>query len=189
MAIFIKGKTTCRICGQVFTSSADMVGFPNMELPIGLEALGDSCLHRSCLDTHARRDELLEAWTQHWLAQTERVGTEVSGNRHGVLIFSKRRFTFAALETFVEVEDHVEAFNRLRAFFMSFNGRETLSTVTTWNTYELAPVAVGVRLRVMANAAPTTTLRATQESAVLDYEFTTERYEGFALGWTDLASR
>ena len=189
MAIFIKGKTTCRICGQVFTSSAGMVGFPNMELPAGLGELGDSCLHRSCLDAHARRDELLQAWKQHWIAQAERAGTEASVNQYGVVIFNKRRFTFAALDSFVELEDQVEVFNQLRAYFASFNGREPLSTVTTWNAYELAPSAAGTRLLVTANPSPSTTLRATQENTVLDYEFTAERWMGFARGWGDLASR
>lgn len=189
MAIFIKGKTTCRICGQVLTSSAGMVGFPNMELPAGLGKLGDSCLHRSCLDAHARRDELLQAWKQHWMVQAERAGADASVNQHGVVIFNKRRFTFAALESFVEFEDQVEVFDQLRAFFGSFNGREQLSTATTWNTYELVPRAAGTCLLVTTNAAPAMALRATQESAVLDSEFTAERWAGFALAWQATESR
>ena len=189
MAIFIKGKTTCRICGQVLTSNAGMVGFPSTELPAGLGELGDSCLHRSCLDAHARRDELLQAWKQHWLAQAERAGADASVNRHGVVIFNKRRFTFAALDSFVELEDQMEVFDQLRAFFASFNGREPLSTVTTWNAYELAPSSVGVRLLMTASASPSAALRATQESVVLDYEFTAERWTGFVHGWGDLALR
>jgi hypothetical protein len=189
MAIFIKGKTTCRICGQVLTSSAGMVGFPNMELPSALGELGDSCLHRSCLDTHARREELLNAWKQHWLAQAERAGVAAPVNQHGVVIFNKRRFTSAALDSFVELEDQAEVFEQLRAFFASFNGCEPLSTVTTWNAYELTPGAVGTRLLVTANASSSTALRATEESAVLDYEFTAALWTGFVHGWGDLASR
>lgn len=189
MAIFINGKTMCRICGQALTSSAGMVGLPSMELPPGLDELGDSCLHRSCLDVHARRDDLLQAWKQHWLTQADRTGAHASVNRHCVVIFSKRRFTFAALDSFIELEDQVEVFDQLRAFFGSFNGREPLSTATTWNVYELTPGSLGARLLVKANALPSAALRSTQESAVLDYEFTAERLTEFIHGWGDLASR
>jgi hypothetical protein len=189
MAIFIKGKTTCRICGQVLTANAGMVGFPSMGLPSGLGELGDSCLHRNCLDAHARHDELLQAWRQHWLAQAERAGADASVNRHSVVLFNKRRFMFVALDSFVELEDQVEVFDQLQAFFASFNEREPLSTVTAWNAYKLAPDSVGTRLLVTANASPSAALRVTQESAVLDYEFTTERWTGFVHGWSDLASR
>lgn len=189
MAIFIKGRTTCRICGKVLTSSASMVGFPHMELPRGLQELADSCLHRSCLDEHARRGELLQAWRQHWLAQTERAGAEASVNRHVAVFFHKRRFTFAAMDSFVEIEDQAEAFDQLRAFFPSFDGHERLSAVTTWNTYELAPGVMGTRLLVTANTSPSAALRAPQENAVLDYEFTAERWVAFVRGWGELPAR
>jgi hypothetical protein len=189
MAIFIKGKSSCRICGQVLTSNAGMVGFPTMELPAALGELGDSCLHRGCLDAHARRDELLQAWSQHWQAQAEQAGTDVSVNRHGVVIFNKRRFTFAAADSFVELEENLEAFDQLQAFFASFSGRESLSTVTPWNAYELAPSSEGARLLVTANVSPSAAPRATQERAVLDYEFSAERWAGFVHGWVNLALR
>lgn len=189
MAIFIRGKTTCRICGQVLMSNAGMVGFPSMELPPGLGELGDSCLHRNCLDAHPRHGELLQAWKHHWLVQAERAGADTAVNRNGVVIFNKKRFTFAALGSFVELEDQVEVFGQLRSFFTSFNKRELLSTVTAWNAYELAPSSVGARLLVTANILPSAALRATQESTMLDYEFTAERWTGFIRGWSDLALR
>ncbi|MFT3777548.1 MAG: hypothetical protein QM772_04575 [Ottowia sp.] len=189
MAIFIKGKTRCRICGQVLTSNAGIVGFPNTKLPVGLGELADSCVHRSCLDAHARRDELLQAWKQHWLAQAELAGADALVNRHGVFIFNKRRFTFAALDSFIELEDQLEVLDQLRVFFSSFNGREQLSTVTTWNTYELTPSSVGARLLVTANALPSAALRAAQENAVLDYACTGERWTGLVHGWGELTSK
>ncbi|TFW33243.1 hypothetical protein [Massilia horti] len=187
MAIFIEGKTRCRICGQVIIPSAVMVGFPNVELPTGLETLADSCLHRRCLDAHPRHVELLQEWQQHWLAQAERGRIDASVNEHGVVIFRKRRFTFAALDSFVVLEDELAVFDQLKMFFISFDKREPASTVTAWNTYELTPSEVGARLHVSANPALATTLRATQESVIIDYEFTGERWSKFALGWARAA--
>lgn len=186
MAIFIKGRTTCRICRQVLTSSAVMVGFPNMALASGLEEIADSCVHRSCLDAHPRHEELARAWAQHWLAQAERAGAQSSIQPQGVIIFNKKRFTFATLESFVVIEDPWDAFDRLRAFFGSFDGREPLSVATPWNTYELAPSASATHLLVTANHRSGTTLRATPESTVIDHVFTPARWIGFRLAWKAL---
>jgi len=189
MAIYIQGKTICRICGRMLTSSAGLVGFPNIELPPGLGKLADSCVHRSCLDTHIRHNELLQAWKQHWLAQAERSGAYASVNLNGVAIFNGRRFTFTALDSFIELEDTAEAFEQLRTFFASFNGHEALSTMTAWNEYQLAPGTGGTQLMVTANTSPSTAIRATQDGAMLDYEFTAERWTKFAHGWGALNSR
>lgn len=189
MGIFIKDKTICRICGQVIASSAGMVGFPNTGLPTGLEELGDSCLHRSCLDTHVRRDDLLQMWRQHWLEQAKNTSTSAAITRHSVVIFNKKRFVFAALDTFVELEDQLEEFSKLQKFFVSFDGCDSLSAVTTWNTYKLTAGAVGTRLLVTLNSAPSITLRVVQESTVLDYDFMAKQWEGFVAGWAQLASR
>jgi len=186
MAIFIKGKTTCRICGQVLTSGAVMVGFPNMAMPSGLEELADSCVHRSCLDAHPRHDELSQAWAQHCVAQAQRAGAQGLINPHGVVIFSKKRFTFAALESFVVIEDQLDALDPLRVFFGSFDERERLSVATPWSTYELASSASGVHLLITANPTPGTALRATQESALLDHVFTPASWTGFGLAWKAL---
>ena len=188
MAIFIKGKTTCRICGDVLTSGATMVGFPNVRLPVGLEEIADSCVHRSCLDSHARRDELLQAWRRSWVAQAERAPAQASVNQHCVVLFYPKRFVLAALESFVDIEEALESFDQLRAFFGSFNGSERLSTVASWNAYELAPNGAGTRLLVTRNAAPGAAF-SVQDDAVLDYEFNEQRMTSFLDGWASLAKR
>lgn len=183
MAIFIRGKTTCRICRQVLTSGAHTVGFPNWELPAWLGELADRCTHRSCLDAHSQRDDLLQAWEQHWKAQTKQAGTGALVNQHGLVIFKKRTFTFVALDTFVEIEDQVEVFDQLRIFFSSFDGHERLSTATAWNTYVLERVPSRIRLLITANPAPATAPQTTWEGPMLEYEFIAERWAGFACGW------
>ena len=189
MAIYVKGKTTCRICGQVLASSAVMVGFPNTKLPVGLEALADSCLHRACLDAHTRRDEISQAWSQHWVAQAERAPSHASITKHAVMLFYSRRFVFAALESFVDIEEALESFDRLKAFFGSFVGSERLSTVASWNTYELVPDESGTRLMVTRNSAATTTSGTSQDDVVLDYKFTPQLMALFADGWAGLTKK
>lgn len=185
MAIYVKGKTTCRICGQVLTPSAVMVGFPNTKLSFGLESLADSCLHRTCLDVHPRRDELVQAWRQHWVAQAERASSHASINEHAVMLFYPKRFVFAALDSFVDLEEALDSFDRLKAFFGSYTGRERLSAVASWNAYELVPDESGTRLVVIRNSAAGAA-SVLQDGAVLDYKFTPQLMASFAGGWAAL---
>jgi hypothetical protein len=186
MAIFIKGKTTCRICGQVLTSSAVIVGVPNMKLPEGLEKLGDSCAHRACLDSHPRRDEIQLAWKQHWVAQAGRAPLQAAVNEHAVALFYPKRFVFAALDSFIDFEEAMESFDQLQGALGSSDGRERMSLAAAWNTYELDPTPSGSRLVIAANPAPENSRRSAEDSALLDYEFTSQRWAAFAQGWAGL---
>ena len=186
MAIFVKGRTTCRICSLTISSADEMVGMPIFPLPSGLQELADSCLHRRCLDEHPRREELLLAWQQHWRAQAKVPGLKASVNPHGALIFRGARFMFAAMDTFVYLEEASGALNELATFFVAFNSRERASLVAAWNTYALEPRSGGVRLLVTQNPPAPGTLRATDDTLLLDYEFSAASWKSFVDAWADL---
>ena len=185
MAIFIQGKTTCRICSQPLQTRAEMTGMPLLQLPHGLQDLADSCVHRRCLDAHKRRDEILQAWQQHWQTQAIVPGLQALANRHGIVVFRSRHFAFAALDSFVAFEEAASSFNLVRAFFTSFDRREPLSAEAAWNTYELLPTPVGVRLTATSNPPAPGASSVLQDRLLMDYEFTSERWVAFATAWLE----
>jgi hypothetical protein len=57
MALVIRGKTTCSVCGLVLKSSHDVVGFPPVLPPDHLLwRFSDSAMHRSCYEQWEHHD-------------------------------------------------------------------------------------------------------------------------------------
>ena len=184
MAIFIQGKTTCRLCGSAIERGAEMVGLPHMPLPSGFQDLGNSCLHRRCLDAHPMRADFVQAWQQHWRAQATAPGVKASVSPHGVAIFISSRFVFAAAGSFVTFEEATGSFEALRGFFKSFDGSRQACVVAAWNTYEATPTPDGVRLLVTDNPPPPGVQRVSQDPLLVDAGFTHARWGSLARAWT-----
>lgn len=186
MAIFIAGKTVCQICSQAIDSSARMAALPRrMTLPPDLAELAGGCLHRACLDAFPRRVELLKGWQQDWRAEASAPGPISKSNALGIAMFRTTRFMFASLDTFIDFEEAADAFEPLRAFFMTFDGTRTASMTTAWNVWKLEPRADGVRMTTTRTPPPPGTLRASNDPLHLDYTFTPSRWQNFARTWVD----
>lgn len=187
MAIFILGKTVCGICGSTIDVKSQMVAMPRMYLPRGLESLAGSCLHRNCLDGFPARADVLEGWKQHWRAQASVPTLRSQTNLHGVALFRPGRFTFGALDTFVDFEEAEDAWGPLREFFTSSDGSRRATLVTTRNTWELDPQVNGTRMTITRNPPPPGTIRDVSDTVRLDYTFNSNHWQHFVRAWSDFS--
>jgi hypothetical protein len=59
MALFIRGKSTCPLCGGVLAEADDVAAFPAFLKPDHeLGAFSDTAFHRQCFEEHPRAAEV-----------------------------------------------------------------------------------------------------------------------------------
>ena len=181
MAIFIKGKSSCNLCGLPIHSLGISIQFPSLNLPQSLHQFRDACVHRNCVETHLLKSDFLQAWSQYWNEQAFVYDREAYTGNGTVLYVVQGRLIFVSLRHFFVFEEQQESIGKLRDFFVSTKQGQRSELVLDWNNYTLAWDSEGVDLLVKTNPRENSVFSQSEE--LVNYKFSLQDWNSFVQSW------